>query len=272
MTTTPAPSTAPGVDSRRWPTVRLTRLTDRPERRVLLYCVPPTGAGPEFFRPWVPLCAGFIDLTAAELPGRGARTGEPSITDIQVGAAALADAIAADLRRDPDGLYALFGHSFGGLLAFETIRRLRRFHHTAPKLLAISASPAPQLNALRQYVATHLGSGIGTLATVMGWTDPVDGEWDPSLVETVYTPFLADALALLQHTHRDEPPLDTRIRAFGGRDDPIVPPESLTGWDVHSTTEVSVRPFPGGHHYLHTQLPAFLSQLTHDLLQACRGA
>lgn len=262
-----------------WPTIGLTRLTSRPAARARLYCVPPSGAGPYFFQPWVPILPETVDLSAADLPGRGARSGEPSITDMRLAAIQLADLIAADLDRDraSDGFYALFGHSFGGLLAFETARRLRRAHGTQPNLLAVSGNPAPHLNGLRRYLVMHLGAGIGVLAqaalgALAGAAEPADPSLaeESLLAETVYTPFMADAVALLQHTHHDEPPLNARISVFGAHDDPIAPPESLPGWALHTTTGANTHLNPGDHQYLHAALPAVITQLTADLLQALR--
>lgn len=253
-------------------TIGLTRLADRPDARVRLYCVPPSGAGPEFFLPWAPILPATIDPVAAEFPGRGTRTGEPSVTDVRRAAAGLAAVIAADLRRHraPDGFYALFGHSFGSLLAFEAAHRLRRAHGTEPGLLAVSANPAPHRNGLRDYIARHLGDGVASLNSVMGWAEPVDGGTDPALARIVYTPFLADAVALLQHTHHDRPPLTVPISVFGGDDDPIVAPGLLDEWAAYTTAGTHVHLHPGGHHYLRSAFPGVISELTRDMLEAYR--
>lgn len=253
--------------------IGLIRLADRPAARVRLYCVPPSGAGPEFFRLWAPILPATIDPVAAEFPGRGARTGEPSITDVRRAAAGLADVIAVDLRRHPapEGCYALFGHSFGSLLAFEAAQRLRGAHGTEPALLAVSATPAPHRNGLRDYIAQHLGNGLAALNSIMGWAQPVDSAADPALARTVYTPFLADAVALLQHTHQDGLPLTAPISVFGGDDDPIVAPELLGEWAAYTMAGTHVHLHPGGHHYLHTAFPDVIPELTRDLLEAYRN-
>ncbi|WP_413105116.1 thioesterase II family protein [Streptomyces sp. Inha503] len=101
----------------------------------------------------------------------------------------------------------------------------------------------------------------------MGWEQPTDD----ALTRTVYTPFLADAVALLQHTRRAWPPLGARLSVFGGLDDPMVDPETLHEWGAGTTADARVHRFPGGHHYLRTQVAEVVGRLTDDLLAAYRS-
>jgi len=252
-----------------FPAPRLHRLTDRQTARIRLYCVPPSGTGSEFFLPWVTAFSELFDLVAVDLPGRGTRAGEPSITDIGWAATGIAEAIATDLTHRPpaDGFYAVFGHSFGALLAFEATHRLRSDAHTEPDLLGLSAVPPPNRDGLDDHIARNLGSGIAAITDVMGWEEPTDS----ALTRTVYTPFLADAVALLQHTRQPWPPLRARLSVFGGLDDPMVDPESLPEWSPCTTADTRVHRFPGGHHYLRAQAAEVADRLTGDLLAAYRN-
>ncbi|EXU67868.1 thioesterase [Streptomyces sp. PRh5] len=209
------------------------------------------------------------DRLAVDLPGRGTRTGEPSITDIGWAATGIAEAIAADLRHRPpaDGFYAVFGHSFGALLAFEATHRLRSVSRTEPDLLALSAVPPPNRDGLDDHIARNLGSGIAVITEIMGWEAPADD----ALARTVYTPFLADAVALLHHTRQEWPPLRARLSVFGGLDDPMVDPGTLHEWGACTTADARVHRFPGGHHYLRTQVAEVVGRLTDDLLAAYRS-
>ncbi|MGO4760710.1 hypothetical protein AB4212_70765, partial [Streptomyces sp. 2MCAF27] len=112
-----------------------------------------------------------------------------------------------------------------------------------------------------------LGSGIAAITEIMGWEEPTDD----ALTRTVYTPFLADAVALLQHSRQIWPTLRARLSVFGGNDDPMVDPESLYEWSACTTAGTWVHRYPGGHHYLRTQIPEVVAQLTQDLLAAYRN-
>lgn len=77
-----------------------------------------------------------MQLYSIQLPGREALSGQPSLTDPGQVTTALAEEIAG---ADDNRVFGVFGHSMGGLLAYETTRRLARTHQRRPALLALSA-------------------------------------------------------------------------------------------------------------------------------------
>lgn len=89
-----------------------------------LFCLPYSGASATLFRRWQPSLPGWIRLLPLELPGRGLRFGEALHTD----AASLVAQLAGELHGTLDSAspYAFFGHSLGGLLAFELAHAMRR--------------------------------------------------------------------------------------------------------------------------------------------------
>ncbi|WP_163029419.1 thioesterase II family protein, partial [Pseudomonas viridiflava] len=101
-----------------------------------LFCLPYSGASAMFYSPWRRTLPDWLNVRPLELPGRGMRMAEPLQTDIVQLADQLADEIAAEL----DTPYALFGHSLGGLLAFELAHALRVRGLPAPLALFTSAT------------------------------------------------------------------------------------------------------------------------------------
>src|SRR5579863_10285259 len=86
-----------------------------------LFCFPFAGGGASFFRGWRAVLGPGIQVAAAALPGREARSAEAPIDSFD----ALVDALAAALRPHLSGRpFAFFGHSMGAPLAFELARRL----------------------------------------------------------------------------------------------------------------------------------------------------
>ncbi|MGW2598849.1 alpha/beta fold hydrolase [Streptomyces klenkii] len=116
-------------------------VTQRPGAEARLICLPPAGTGPEFYAPWPALLPDTIECSAIQLPGRGARADEPSHTAPHHLASLLAEAVDS---QDDSRPFALFGHSLGALLAFETARCLRRTRRRRPLLVGLSSfSPLP---------------------------------------------------------------------------------------------------------------------------------
>ena len=75
------------------------------------------------------------------LPGREARMNEASLTSVGV----LSRAIAEAMQNWLDRPFAFYGHSFGALVAFETVRRLRDGQQPLPGKLIAGARAAPHL-------------------------------------------------------------------------------------------------------------------------------
>lgn len=248
----------------------LTPLTHRPDAAVRLYCVPPAGLGPSFYAHWAPLLAPTVELYAIQLPGREALSDQPSLTDPGQVTTALADEIAG---ADDDRAFGVFGHSMGGLLAYETTRRLVRTHRRRPALLALSALPAPHIRSLSSELGLYL-LGQRALSDVVGLIGqlPARVMEDPAALSRVCTPLLADAVLALQHTHHDEPPLDIPFTVYGGTSDPLVTAEDLCAWGDLTTQPVTPRLFPGSHMYTAEQAPALTDRLSKDLAAATRYA
>lgn len=91
----------------------------------------------------------WIRLLPLELPGRGLRFGEALHTD----AASLVAQLAGELHGTLDSAspYAFFGHSLGGLLAFELAHAMRRRGLEGPLALFLSGVSPPAENDVSGY-------------------------------------------------------------------------------------------------------------------------
>ncbi|MFD4864293.1 thioesterase II family protein [Streptomyces sp. NPDC058412] len=244
----------------------LVGITRRPAAALRLVCVPPAGLGPGFFRAWAEHLPETVDLFAVQLPGRGTLAEQLCLTDPHQAADLLAEVIQEANDRRP---FALFGHCVGALLAYATTRALRRRQHRGPLLLALSAWPAPHLDAPLAQLARVMLAGRARLADLYG---PIPEELlaDPRAMATAYTPFLADTLMALQYRQHDEAPLDLPLSVYGASDDAVFPPESLRTWSDLSAQPVTPRIFPGSHAYPRDQARELADRLAKDLAAASR--
>ncbi|WP_230885398.1 thioesterase II family protein [Streptomyces spinoverrucosus] len=244
----------------------LLRLTHRPAAALRLHCLPPGGSGPEFYQPWADLLPPTVELYAFALPGHGNRRDELSLTDPSALTAALTSLTHDITDARP---FALFGHSFGALLAYETARRLRRTAQREPALVALSAFPAPHQGDLDRLLAVLLASGLDAFTDLVG---PLPAELleDPVTVTRLCTPYLADLVLALQYRHHDEPPLQSSLALYGGDADALVPPDCLESWNDLFTTPTTPHLFAGRHTYPLYQTSALVQQLAKDLQRAIR--
>jgi surfactin synthase thioesterase subunit len=243
----------------------LITITSQRDAALRLFCFPPAGTGPAFFRPWAPLLPPGIELVTFSLPGHGSHPSHLSTTDPRRLVRELASLIPAD---NPGG-FAFFGHSIGALLAFETTRQLRRGQSRTPDLLAISGLPAPHIDTLQANIVSGALAGLagrGDLTTLL----PDDASVTTHRKVVHYAPVIADSLLILHYRYHEEAPLDTRLALYAGQSDPFVPVEALMAWNDLFTTPATPRLFPGSHVYLPEQVPAVVEQLVKDLSVAAR--
>ncbi len=113
----------------------------RDPRPVQLFCLPSAGAGASIYGPLArSLGARGVAVTAAQLPGRETRLHEAA----PVGLGEVVDRLYDELRPHTEGRYALFGHSFGGVLAAALAGRLQAQGCRLPERIFLAATPAPR--------------------------------------------------------------------------------------------------------------------------------
>lgn len=222
----------------------------KPDAALRLFCLPFAGAGASLYRTWFGAFPHDIEVRAVQLPGRESRMSEPRVTSAAALAGQIADALAPWLDRP----FALFGYSLGGLLAFETVRELRRRGTTPPACLFVAAMHAPHVPPVRPPIA-HLPRDE-FIAKVNHYYQPTDAAWQiPELLE-LFMPILRDDIAIADaYACAQEPPLSCPIEVYAGADDRSVPAASVEAWQAQTTASCNRTTFPGGHFFLHERLP-----------------
>jgi surfactin synthase thioesterase subunit len=173
---------------------------------------------------------------------------------------ALADAIEPELDRP----FALFGHSLGGLVAFELARLLRRRGSPAPRRLFISATPAPGTPRSAPLVHGAADEEVKSRLRALNGT-PKELLEDDELMQIMIPIVRADFSVLETHEHREEPPLELPISVFGGVLDREVGLSALRGWVAQSTMPPRLRILEGDHFFLHGAAEDIVAAIVEDL-------
>lgn len=220
-----------------------------------LLCLPHAGGAATAYRTWPHALTPYARAVPVQLPGREDRFGEPLVRSAAVLAAQLADAVAAHpVTRDG---CALFGHSMGGLLAFELAHELIA-RGRPPVHVFVSAYRAPQLPRRTRDVHLLDDAGLcGFLAELEG-TQPELLE-HPGLLEVLLPVIRADFELCETYRYQLRSRLDVPVTVLGGRHDAGVPPEDLHAWADVSGERFAVELFDGGHFYLRERQAAVLS-------------
>ncbi|MDG4861673.1 alpha/beta fold hydrolase, partial [Streptomyces sp. T-3] len=185
-----------------------------------------------------------VAVAAAQYPGRQDRYRESPLEDI----GRIADVLAAEIRERDEQPYALFGHSMGAVIAYETARRLERSPGPGPERLFVSGRGAPSTGPAP---GDQLADDRALLAQVRR-LGGADGRAlaDPDLMAMALPALRADYRALHTYTWVPGEALRCPLTVLIGDTDPTVTTEGAAAWRQLSTEPVTVRMFPGGHFYL----------------------
>lgn len=213
--------------------------------RTVLVCFPPGGGAASAYRALAQRFGSDTAVLAVQYPGRQDRLGDPMVTDLAV----LADHIAAELSADVPRL-ALFGHSMGATVAFETARRLEAKGQNLIRLFVSGriAPGEPYSGAVHRAPDSEVIAELERLANDSASVAMLRDE--PSLAELVLPAVRADYQAV--ETYRFEPgePLRCAVSAMVSDADPTVTPEQAGRWRAHTTGDFELATFPGRHFYL----------------------
>jgi medium-chain acyl-[acyl-carrier-protein] hydrolase len=213
------------------------------------------------FRLWSDELPASIEIHAVQLPGREARLREPLVTALP----ALAEQVAEALLPVLTGPCAFFGHSLGGLLAFEVARVLRRRGARQPVHLLVAARAAPQL--ARDQPTLHTLPSEELVAEVVRRYDgiPAAVRQEPALLQLLLPVLRADLQLLESYEYAEGEPLECPLSVFGGQQDGTVQPAQLEAWGAQTLGAFRLRMLPGNHFFLNTSRMALLQGIVEDL-------
>jgi medium-chain acyl-[acyl-carrier-protein] hydrolase len=216
-----------------------------------LFCIPYAGSGTAAYRGWAEEAQGFdaaFDVAYVQLPGRESRMREQPFTSVPALVESLVDGIADQLDRP----YALYGHSLGGVIAFELARAVRQRSLPQPSHLFVSASRAPQLPS--PYTPVRHLSDLALLEEVHRRYESVPAilMQDADLRQLLVPCLRADLSLLETYTYSEAAPLSCGITCFGGIQDRMVSRSALEPWRIHTTGDFELKMLEGNHLFLQT--------------------
>jgi medium-chain acyl-[acyl-carrier-protein] hydrolase len=228
---------------------------------VRLICLPYAGGTANSYRRWVGRLPD-VDVLAAYLPGRDRRFSETPATRFEP----LLDDLLVELVPYLDTQFCLFGHSMGGLLAYELARRLEA-QGRAPKLVVASGTAAPGLFTTNRDRTVPDDESL--LATVRRDADASGEILANAELMTLLLPVLRADLGLVaDYVNRPEPPLRSPLILYYGRDEVLDPTLLVKQWAPAAARTPVARSFAGGHLFVDQQSEAVLAQLADDVRES----
>jgi medium-chain acyl-[acyl-carrier-protein] hydrolase len=224
-----------------------------------LFCFPSAGAGASLYRHWSALLPADWEVCPVQLPGRETRFHESAFAHLS----SLIDALSVALQPYLDKPFAFFGHSMGGMIAFELARKLRAQGSRLPVQLMVAATREPPFTPQEPIMHDLPRREFRESLRQLGGTTPEVLE-NEDLME-VFEPLLrADFAAVETHIYEPGAPLECPLSVYGGLEDNRCPRERLEGWRNHTTGVFRLRMFPGGHFFLSTTRESLLEAIVED--------
>jgi surfactin synthase thioesterase subunit len=207
-----------------------------------LYIFPHAGGSASSYGPFAREFSLDVKRIAVQYPGRTDRHDVPDIESIQALAADVYAMLSAnEITSTP---VAFFGHSMGGLIAFEVARKFEE-NGTPIAALFLSASPAPGHGGYEQLQ----GSDDELLNLVNEMTGSsgqfVDGRFGDTVLRT-----LRNYGAITAYTCPEGTTIGCPIYAYAAADDNAVPYERVAAWGEFTTSDFAVRVLSGDHFYV----------------------
>lgn len=158
-----------------------------------------------------------------------------------------------------------FGHSLGGLVAYELTKRLHARGVTLPRRLIVSGKRAPQYPPRRPAISRMPDPEfIREIANYDGTPDVLIG--NSEFIEMILPRLRADATLFDEYVYSPCEALPCHITAFGGDEDIHVNRQELLGW-AELAQRFDWRVFSGGHFFIKSGEAVVLQELAQILLE-----
>ncbi|CAM4460801.1 thioesterase II family protein [Paenibacillus tarimensis] len=222
-----------------------------------LFCFPYAGASASIYHMWSN--RGLqAEVMPVELAGRGRRMGEDFYKQMDD---AVNDAYESMVPLLTDSMpYAVFGHSMGGILAYELIHKLREEGQPLPGTLIISAAPPPHLLTKSREPVSGLSNDL--LLQHLKRRGEISRFIDLETFIQVFLPIIRADYRLLE-TYRpilDRIAIDVDLSVFYGTEDSIGG-DLMSGWERYVRGDFNAFPLRGGHFFIHERREAMIASL-----------
>lgn len=213
------------------------------------------------FRFLTPLLHSF-DTIALELPGRGKRTGEDLLYNLD---AAIHDLYDQLLRRRNDAPFIIYGHSLGALLTLGVARLLERSGQP-PVAIFVSGNPGPGINTSKQRYLLDDDAFKKELLELGGMPPGFFDE--PELVD-YFLPVLRADFQLADSHMQDRSPLLIPIHAMMGQAEENA--AQIDNWKNFTTAGFTQTLFDGGHFFIYDH-PEKIAGIIKEYIPAFRSS
>ena len=198
------------------------------------------------------------DILAIQTPGRENRMHEPALERV----VDLLDHMVPHLLPYFDRPFVFWGHSFGGIVAFELIRHLQKHHRINPKQFIVTGTTAPHLLHLWQKREVLLRALVAENSPeyIMSLARYVD---NAEFIKSIIPMFRRDQPLIMSYRSSPITTFDFPITAFAALQDDMVYPDEVKGWEEYTKLGFRLLTVDGDHWFLNRNREYICSILEH---------
>lgn len=209
-----------------------------------LFCFPYAGGNSSIFRNWKQFSSHDISILPIEMPGKGRRFGEVPFDCVEKLVADCSKWFQNNVKTD----FAFFGHSLGGLIAFELTKALENVNN-GPKLLVLSACSSPSFSKPIKDRIISDSELIQTLANLNG--TPKQLLENKEFLECMLPILKADFKMFNNYIPSPRKTVNCPILALSGTEDSLVDFQAMADWQNYTANSFALKVFDGDHFFLH---------------------
>lgn len=225
-----------------------------------LFCLPYAGGSSSIYSRWNKQIGDSIEVIPIEPSGRGKRYNQPLYDSVEEAVCDIYEIIRKETDGSPD--YAIFGHSLGGIIAYELAYKIKAEGRPYPIHIFFSGVKAPNLKTEENRLHDLPDDEFKQKVFELGGT-PAEILENEELLE-LFLPILRADFRInenYRYTERKEK-IDCGITVIYGKKEDMKLHE-IVEWRNHTEGQCSIYMLDGDHFFINTH--------TEDVLKIIKG-
>ncbi|TRX53349.1 thioesterase [Fulvivirga sp. M361] len=209
-----------------------------------IYLLPFSGASKYSYAQYAKIAPPTFEMIPVEIPGRGMRASEESLTDIHK----IVDDIFLQIKDGLQTPYVIYGHSLGGLLGYLLVHKIVEAGLSIPLHLFFTGCVAPSVRY--RGLVDHLlpkEQFIQKIKELGGSPDAILN--DKALMEFFIPILRADFQAVAEFQYKERPRFDVNMTILIGSEEEASF-EEAQAWQKETTGEIDVKMLQGNHFFI----------------------
>ena len=229
---------------------------------IKLFTIPYSGGSAAIYLGWNGLLPEYIQVIPLELPGRGKRFGNGLCDTMSELIDDLYRHIQHQINDEP---YAIYGHSLGGLIAYELSVRLMEEKHNLPIRLFLSGCNPPHINYGDQHL--HMLPDDLFLEEIIKLGGTAEQLKENSELVRIFVPIIKADYKIyeLYAGKGDHVCLPIDFSVFSGMNDTLATAKNAEEWGLYTSKSFQLILMQGDHFFIHHQLDEVISTIEYAL-------